>query len=91
MLTHRTVPDPKCKLIISTFLTIPHLLACLICTRNSMSIVLLFQIMGGWHGVGRWGGGLIFIFILGCGYHIIVFAFVLCFCILLSVFLSPFL
>ena len=34
-------PDPKCKLNISSFLTLPHLLDCLICTRNSVSIVLL--------------------------------------------------
>ena len=34
-------PDPKCKLNISSFLTFPHSLDCLICTRNSMSIVLL--------------------------------------------------
>ena len=34
-------PDPKCKLNISSFLTLSHLLDCLICTRNSVSIVLL--------------------------------------------------
>ena len=45
-------PDPKCKLIISSFLTLPHLLDCLICTRNAMPIVLLLQMMGGWD---RWG------------------------------------
>ena len=32
--------DPKCKLNISSFLTHPHLLDSLICTRNSVSIVL---------------------------------------------------
>ena len=37
----RTAPDPKCKLNISSFLTLSHLLDCLICTRNFVSIVLL--------------------------------------------------
>ena len=46
MLTQGLVPDPKCKLNISTFLTLPHLSDCLICTRNYMSIVLLLQMMG---------------------------------------------
>ena len=41
MLTQGPAPDPKCKLNISSFLTLPHLLDCLICTRNSVSIVLL--------------------------------------------------
>ena len=48
--------DPKYKLIISSFLTLPHLLDCLICTRNNMSIVLLLQMMGG-EGGERHGGG----------------------------------
>ena len=52
MLTQGPAPNPKCKLIISSFLTLPHLLDCLICTRNAMSIVLLLQMMGGWD---RWG------------------------------------
>ena len=51
MLTQRLAPDSKCKLIISTFLKLPHLLDCLICTRNTMSVVLL-QIMGGWDRSG---------------------------------------
>ena len=41
MLTQGPAPDPKCKLNISSFLTLPHLLDCLICTRNSVSIALL--------------------------------------------------
>ena len=41
MLTQGPAPDPKCKLTISYFLTLPHLLDYLICTRNTMSIVLL--------------------------------------------------
>ena len=52
MLTQGPAPDPKCKLIMSSFLTLPHLLDCLICTRNAMPIVLLLQMMGGWD---RWG------------------------------------
>ena len=52
MLTQGNTPDPKCKLIISLFLTLPHLVDCLIFTRNDMSIVLLLQMMGGWD---RWG------------------------------------
>ena len=34
-------PDPKCNLNISSFLALPHLLDCLICTSNSVPIVLL--------------------------------------------------
>ena len=41
MLTQGPAPDPKCKLNISSFLTLTHLLDCLICTRYSVSIVLL--------------------------------------------------
>ena len=52
MQTQGAAPDPKCKLIISSFLTLLHLLDCLICTRNTMSIVLLLQMMGRWD---RWG------------------------------------
>ena len=61
MLTQGPAPDFKCKLNISSFLTISHLLDHLICTRKSMSIVLLLQMMRrwnrwvGWGGVG-WGG-----------------------------------
>ena len=57
MLTQEPTPDPKCKVIILSSLTLPHLLNYLICTRNAMSIVLLLQMMeGGW-------------FILGCGWE----------------------
>ena len=61
MLTQGPAPDSKCKLNISSFPTLPHLLGCLICTRNYVSIVLLLWMMGGWN---RWGGGW---FISGCG------------------------
>ena len=88
MLTQGPAPDPKCKLIISSFLTLPHLLDCLICTRNSMSIVLLLQMMGG----GIAGGWLIYIKVVGQGVGIILefLLFFLCFCILLSHVISPF-
>ena len=83
-------PNPKCKLITSTFLTPPHLLDCLICTKNAMSIVLLLGMMGGWD---RWGVVDLYQCV-GEGtwsrYHLIVFVFVFCFCILLPDFLSPF-
>ena len=52
MLTQGPTPDPKCNLIMSSFLTLPHLLDWLVCTRNAMSIVLFLQIMGAWD---RWG------------------------------------
>ena len=47
----------KCKLNISSFLTLPHLSDCLICTRNSVSIILLLWMMG--DGIG--GGWLLHI------------------------------
>ena len=53
MLTSEQVPDLKFMLNISLFLTLPHLLDCLICTRNAMSIVLLLQLMGDRLG-SRW-------------------------------------
>ena len=53
ILTQGPTPDPKCKLIISPFLSLSHLLDCLICTRNAMSIILLLQLMGDGLG-GEW-------------------------------------
>ena len=41
MLTQGPAPGSKCKLNISSFFTLPNLLDCVICTRNSVSIVLL--------------------------------------------------
>ena len=52
MVTQGPAPDPKCKLNILPFLTLPHLLDCLICSGTSMSIVLLLQMVGRWD---RWG------------------------------------
>ena len=48
MLTQGTAPDPKCKLNVSSFLTLPHLSDCLILTSNSVSIVLLLKMMTAW-------------------------------------------
>ena len=49
MLTQGPASDPKCKLNISSFVTLPD---CLICTKNSVSIVFLLEMVGGWD---RWG------------------------------------
>ena len=79
MLTQGHAPDPKwCKLNISSFLALPHLLDCLICTRNSVSFALLLWVMGGWD---RWGW-LIYIslWVGGQGAGIISFLFVFLFC-----------
>ena len=78
MLTQGLSPDPKCKLNISALPTLPHLLDYLICTRNSVFIVLFLGMMGGGIG-GAWlihirereGGG------TGSGYYLIVCLFVL--------------
>ena len=90
MLTQGPVPCPKGKLNISPFLKLPHLLDCLISTSNSVSIVLLLQMMRAWdrsgefysyQGVGRATAG---------GYYLKVFLFYLYFCLLLSHVLSLF-
>ena len=78
MLTKGPMLDPKCKLNISSFVTLPHLLDCLICTRNFVSIVLLLGMLGG--GLDRWGvvdsyqcvGGA-----TGGGYYHTIFLFLL--------------
>ena len=54
MLTQGPTPNPMCKLNVSSFLTLPHLLDCFSCTRNSVFIVLFLGIMWGWD---RWRGG----------------------------------
>ena len=84
MLIQGPAPDLKCKLIISSFLTLPNSLDCLTFTRSTMSIVLLLQMMGRWN---RWG--LVDLYFglggeTGCGYHLRALVFSLCFCILLS-------
>ena len=49
MLTQGPPPDPKCKLNISSFLTLPHLSDCLACTRNSVGM--------GWVAASYQGSG----------------------------------
>ena len=61
MLNQGSAPDPKCKLNIALFLTLPHLLYCLVCAKDIMIIVLLLQVMGD----GKVGGGS---FMLGFGW-----------------------
>ena len=89
MLTQVPTPDPKCKPIISSFLTLPQLLDCLLCTRNVMSIALL-QMMVEWDRCRH----LIYIRVwLGeQGVGIILSFFSLCFCFfVLSGLHSPYL
>ena len=43
MLTEGPLPDPKCKLNISSLLAIPYLLDCLICAKDIMTIALLLH------------------------------------------------
>ena len=90
MLTQGPAPDRKCKLNISSTLTLPPLLDCLICARNSMSILLLLQMLG--DGMG--GGWLFFIKVwvggLGVGITLQVLGFLLkllCFVLSYSLFL----
>ena len=51
-MTQGPPPDPKCKLNITPFLTLPHPLHCPICPKDIMVSVLLVQVMGGWEGWG---------------------------------------
>ena len=86
MLAHRPAPDPKWKLIISSFFILPCLLDCLICTRNVMPILLLLEMMGrweryrdGWLKIGcRWGDSSwasSYLFFLPCAFAIFSFKF----------------
>ena len=52
MLTQGPVQDPKCKLNISSFLTLPYPLECLTYAKDIMIIVLLLHMMGEWEGWG---------------------------------------
>ena len=82
---------PSVSWLCHWFLTLSHLLDCLICTRNATSIVLLLQMMAGWDrlgGGGRWGLIFVWVSVGGQGVGIIWFsfscAFVFC-CLLFSV------
>ena len=88
MLTQGHTPDPKCKFIVSLFLIFPHLLDCLICTRNAMSIVQLLKMMERWNGWGWliyisvWVGGQL----LGIILQFLLFSYASVFCsVMLSV------
>ena len=54
MPTPGPILHPKCKLNISSYFTLPHLLDWLICTRNAMPIGLVLEMMCGWD---RWEEG----------------------------------
>ena len=54
MLTQGSAEDPKCKLNISSFLTLPCPLEWVTYAKDIMIIVLLLHMMGEWEG---WGGG----------------------------------
>ena len=85
MLTQGPAADPKCNLINASFLTLPHLLDCLIYIRNAMSIVLLLQMMG---GLDRWGWLIyIMVWVRGHGVGIILW-FSCCFFCAFGFFLS---
>ena len=98
MLTQGPAPDLKCKLNISSFLTLPHLSDCLISTRNSVSIVFLLEMVEGWDrsgGGGRGDGCLITgcgrgdrEWVLSCSFCFCLFN--LCLCCLFSRVLCPF-
>ena len=62
MLIQGLTPDPECKLIISSFFTLTHLLDCLIFARNVMCIALLLSMVGDELG-GEW-----LVYILRCGW-----------------------
>ena len=78
------ITDPKCELNISSFVTLPHLLDCLICTRNSVSIVLLSWMMGRWHRLVGGGGRLIHIRGWVLSHSLLFFTCAFAFCSLLS-------
>ena len=52
MLTQGPPPDPKCDLNVTSFLTVPHQLHCLISAKDIMVTELLLQVMG---GIGKLG------------------------------------
>ena len=88
MLTQGPARDPKCKLNMPSFLTLPHLSDCVICTRNSMSIVLLLRMVGGWdiwavvdleQGVGGGTEGEYYLVVSVFDFFFFTFAFFFCF------------
>ena len=79
MLTQGPTPDSKCKLIISSFLTLPHLLDCLIYTRNTKSIVLWLQMMGEQDKLKGGGGSWLIYIRVWVGYKGWVSSYSFCF------------
>ena len=77
MLTQGPTPDPKCKLNISSFLTLQHPSDCLICANDIMMIVLLLEIMRGCEGWGVvWvGGHMVGIIFFFCSVFLFIFFF----------------
>ena len=58
MLTQGPSPDPKCKLNISSFFTLPHLLGFLILPEIMCPLYCYYKYGGGWDRcVGGGGGG----------------------------------
>ena len=55
MLTQGVEQDPKFKLNISSFLTLPHLIDGLICTRNCVHSIVIMIDGGGEMGYVGWG------------------------------------
>ena len=80
MLTQGSAPDLKCKLNITSFLTLSHPLNCLIYAQDIMIIVLLLQVMGGWRGWGCFFYIMVWVGGQGMG---IFFLFLFCFLLLL--------
>ena len=70
-------PDPKCKLNISSFLTLPYPLDCLICANDIMIIVSLHMMGDGKVGGGGGGGwfNYVKVWVGGQGVGITVFLF----------------
>ena len=85
MMTKWLAPDPKGKLIISSLLTLQHLLHSLNCTRNAMSYVLLLPMMV-CVCVFVWCEDLISVRVCGVCCRVSF----LCICILFSLVFSPF-
>ena len=95
-MTQVSAADLKSKLINSLFLTLPHLLDCLICTSGVMSNVVLLEMMEEQDRCvcERERGFDLFIlecgWVRGHGYHLASFVFFLYFCIFSSHVFSPF-
>ena len=79
MLTQWPAPDPKCKLNISSFLTVPCPFDCIISAWDIMIIALLLHIMGDGKVGGRFSYARVWVSGIGVGSIVFLF-FVLLFC-----------